>query len=96
MRANLPAAALSDDLVLQASLSQEAVPSVHQTYAYTTPGYNPCGSNAASPSSPPSKGACACRTGGSARFDADVVAFLFAALGAGLAFRAGGSRRRRG
>jgi hypothetical protein len=93
MRANLPAAALSDDLFLQASMSQDPVPSLHQTYAYTTPGYNPCGSNAAASPSAPSKGACACRTARSNPFDPDVAAFVFVALGGGLAIRARGSRR---
>jgi hypothetical protein len=95
LRADLPAAALADDLVLQASTTQAAVPSVHQAYAYTTPGYNPCGSNSAAPSSPP-KGACACRTSrGAARFDVDGVGLGFAALGVSLAFRARARRRRR-
>jgi hypothetical protein len=97
MRADLPATALADDLVLQASTSQVAVPSVHQSFAYTTPGYNPCGSNSATPSSPPAKGACACRTSRSTSgFDVDGVGLGLAALGVSLALRGRARRRRRG
>jgi hypothetical protein len=51
LRSYLPAAALSDDLVLEASPSQDQVTSFHQTTQYTVADYNPCSSanQAASP-----------------------------------------------
>jgi hypothetical protein len=42
LRAFLPASALSSDLVIEASASQDIVPSFHQTQTYTDPTYNPC------------------------------------------------------
>jgi hypothetical protein len=42
LRADLPAEALSKDLVLEAESSQQSVQSVHSTNNYSDPNYNPC------------------------------------------------------
>ncbi len=42
LRAFLPQTALGTDLVLEASPSQQSIPSVHTTSVYTDPSYNPC------------------------------------------------------
>ncbi len=42
LRADLPAAALTTDLVLEATASQTTVANFHTTQTYTDPSYNPC------------------------------------------------------
>jgi hypothetical protein len=42
LRANLPASALDNDLVLEATPSQTSVSNVYQTDVYTIAGYSPC------------------------------------------------------
>jgi hypothetical protein len=94
MRAYLPAAALSNDIVLQASPSQDVVSSFHQVTQYSIPNYNPCsGQNQGTPSNPKSfLGACACRTaGGLPLRRGDLVLLALVGLGVGLSVR----RRRR-
>jgi MYXO-CTERM domain-containing protein len=94
LRADLPAAALSDDIVLQASPSQDPVPSFHQATQYTIANYDPCsGQNQSSSSSQrPSAGACACRTTDAAPVGTrDLALLAVAGLGAVLSVR----RRRR-
>jgi hypothetical protein len=51
LRADLPATALSQDLILEASASQAQVSSFHVTNTYTDPSYNAC----------PDSGGCECR-----------------------------------
>jgi MYXO-CTERM domain-containing protein len=94
LRADLPVGALSNDFVLQASPSQDVVPSFHQATQYTIPNYNPCsGQNNSSPNSQQSSfGACACRTTDAAPLQGkDLVLLAVAGLGAVLSVR----RRRR-
>jgi MYXO-CTERM domain-containing protein len=94
LRADLPATALSDDLVLEASPSQVQVPSFHQATQYTIPNYDPCsGQNQASSNSQQrSAGACACRTTDAAPVGGrDLALLAVAGLGAVLSVR----RRRR-
>jgi hypothetical protein len=65
MRSFLPQTALANDLVLEASPSQENVSGVHRTSIYTDPSYNPCGSSGSSGSNGASGGAAsggACST----------------------------------
>jgi hypothetical protein len=45
LRADLPAAALAADLVLEATESQTSVANMHTTQKYTDPNYNPCPGN---------------------------------------------------
>jgi hypothetical protein len=49
LRANFPSAALTVDLVIEATAAQVPATNVHTTQTYTDPTYNPCpsGSNAA-------------------------------------------------
>lgn len=90
LRAQLPSTALANDLVLEASPSQDAVPSFHVTQQYTVPDYNPCpsSSNGAS-SSNSSQAACATAPRPGARYTDVIVACMVAI---GIAF---GARRRR-
>lgn len=95
MRADLPVAALNTDIVLEASPSQDVVPSFHQTTKYTIPNYNPCsGQNqnngSSSNSQQPSVGACAMTDAAPLR-SRDLVLLAVAGLGAVLSVR----RRRR-
>jgi MYXO-CTERM domain-containing protein len=60
LRADLPAAALSADLILEATADQSSVSNVHSTSVYTDPKYQPC-PNSATSSSSSSNGGCACR-----------------------------------
>jgi hypothetical protein len=65
LRATLPASSLTADLILEASPSQDPMPSFHQTSQYTIANYNPCGSNANGASSNQSGNSglgCMCRT----------------------------------
>jgi Uncharacterized protein conserved in bacteria (DUF2330) len=59
MRSFLPQTALANDLLLEASPSQQSMPGVHTTSLYTDPSYNPCpsSSNGASTGAA-SSGAC--------------------------------------
>ncbi len=82
LRALLPAAALSTDLVLEATPSQAQVPSFHVTSTYSDPSYNPCPNNGPG---------CDCRTSESPR-TALPDAFL---LGLGAAIVGLSLRRRR-
>lgn len=95
LRADLPASALSDDLVLEASADQSQVPSFHQTTAYSVANYNPCpaqNQGASSSGSSTSIDGCACRTTDAAPLRSrDLVALGLAAFGGVLAVR----RRRR-
>jgi MYXO-CTERM domain-containing protein len=63
LRADLPASALANDLVLGAAPSQASVPNVHHTDTYSDPSKAPTCPNAstASSSSPSSSGDCACK-----------------------------------
>jgi hypothetical protein len=94
LRADLPAAALSDDLVLEAAPSQDPVPSFHQTTAYTVANYDPCPANqgTSSGASQPAVGVCGCRTIDSVPLRrGDLVILTLAGLGGVLSVR----RRRR-
>jgi MYXO-CTERM domain-containing protein len=93
LRANFPSAALTADLVIEATSAQVPATNVHTTQTYTDPTYNPCpsGSNAAGGSSLGSLGGCGCRTAESRRRrNADVIG-----LGVVAAAVAFGARRRR-
>jgi hypothetical protein len=93
LRASLPATALGNDLVLEASASQVPVPSFHATQLYTVPNYNPCASagNGATQSSGSGQSSSACATTPKpgTRY-ADAIVLLLASVG--IAF---GARRRR-
>lgn len=93
LRADLPAAALSDDLALEAAPSQDVVASFHQTTQYTTANYDPCsGQNAAASAQRPSVAICGCRTIDAAPPPTrDIALLAVAGLGAVLSVR----RRRR-
>jgi MYXO-CTERM domain-containing protein len=94
LRANLPANALANDLVLEAAPSQQPVNSVHTTSTYTDPNYNPCPkTSSATSSGSSSSSGCACRTAESSPRDryADVIAMGLGAVGLALSLR----RRRR-
>jgi MYXO-CTERM domain-containing protein len=70
LRADLPASALSKDLILEATMTQDTASNLHSTSTYTDPNYNPCpgsksGSNGAAPA--PSSSGCACTTAESPR-----------------------------
>jgi hypothetical protein len=69
LRADLPAAALATDLILEATASQTSVTNMHSTQKYTDPSYNPCGgTNAGTTSRGSGQGeSCAIRTKASAR-----------------------------
>jgi hypothetical protein len=93
LRADFPASALSDDLILEATASQTPVSNLHQTSVYTDPHYNPCpgSSNNAAPNSS-GAGGCACRTVESPRDRyADAVVLCMGVAGIALSLR----RRRR-
>jgi len=90
MRADLPVGALSADLVLEASPSQDVVPSFHQATQYTIPNYNPCSGQNNSSSNSQQAGACA-MTGAPPLRSRDLVLLAVAGLGAVLSVR----RRRR-
>jgi MYXO-CTERM domain-containing protein len=90
LRASLPAAALSADLILEATTPQAVVSNVHTTSVYTDPNYNPC-PNSASASNSNSHSGCACETQ-----DAPHAHYADAILAAlGLVAVAGIARRRR-
>jgi hypothetical protein len=98
LRSSLPAAALSADLILEATASQASVSNVHTTSVYTDPSYKPaCPSNGASPNS---GGGCACRADDSphAHYEDVIAGCLLLAAGLGIARRrsarrcAGGAR----
>jgi MYXO-CTERM domain-containing protein len=100
LRADLPIAALSTDLRLEAAPSQTAVPSFHQTTSFTDPSFDPCGSVRSARSSfepppptsqPADDGACACRSARMQDAAGTAVVVALGALGASLAMR----RRRR-
>ncbi|HEX8796674.1 MAG TPA: DUF2330 domain-containing protein [Polyangiaceae bacterium] len=95
LRADLPIGALTNDLALEASPSQDPVSSLHTAVGYTVSNYNPCSTqnqNSASPVSQPAFGACACRTTDAAPVQTrDLALLAVAGLGAGLSVR----RRRR-
>jgi MYXO-CTERM domain-containing protein len=93
LRANLPAAALSADLVLEASASQAVLPNVHYTSAYTDPKYQPC-PNSATPSGGSHSSGCACRADDEphAHYEEAIVGALGFAAIAGIARRRRGSR----
>jgi hypothetical protein len=70
LRADLPAAALATDLILEATASQTSVANMHSTQKYTDPSYNPCGGTNAGTTSRGGAGqgsSCAIRTNESAR-----------------------------
>jgi len=92
LRANLPAGALTADLILEASPSQDQVPSFHSTSRYTIANYNPCGnsgSNGASSSSSNDLG-CMCRTAKPSTRYADAIGVML-----GIFVLGGVVRRRR-
>ena len=94
LRADLPIDALANDLVLEASPSQDPVSSLHTAVGYTIPNYNPCSAQnqGTSSGSQSSINACACRTTDAAPLQTSDIALLaVAGLGAGLSVR----RRRR-
>ncbi len=96
LRADLPAAALGTDLMLEATPSQTPVANLHTTEKYTDPNYNPCGSaNAGTASANSNSGqgsSCTIRTKDSPRARyADAVELSFGTALMALALR----RRRR-
>jgi MYXO-CTERM domain-containing protein len=77
LRAFLPASALARDLILEASPTQDQVPSFHQTNTYTDPSYKAC----------PDSGGCECRASETPRSrfaDAFVLGVGAVVLGASL------------
>ena len=79
LRADLPASALANDLVIEATQSQAAVSNTHATSKYTDPSYSPC---------PATGGKSSCTAAADVpRRYADVVGFAAAAFGVGLALR---------
>jgi MYXO-CTERM domain-containing protein len=96
LRASLPAAALSADLILEAAPSQDLVTNVHSTSTYTIANYNPCANTngatgSGSSGSSGNSGGCACKTEDSPHAhyaDAILASLGFIAL-------AGIARRRR-
>jgi hypothetical protein len=81
LRADLPAGALANDLVLEATPSQAPVSNVHQAGKYTDPGFSPC----------PQNGSCAAASADSRDRFADATALAIGAAGVVLTLR----RRRR-
>jgi hypothetical protein len=84
LRADLPATALSQDLLLEATASQNSVSNSHHTNAYTIANFNPCGStkNAATSTSSSGNGnssGCGCRAAESRDRDADVLVWSLGA-----------------
>jgi hypothetical protein len=106
LRASFPAAALSTDMVLEATTSQLPVSSQHSTNAYTVPSYDPCppATSAATMATvpamqaapPSSAGGCACRIAKARRGHGramDAALLLFGAAGFAMRLR---RRSRRG
>jgi hypothetical protein len=88
LRANLPASALTADLVLGAAASQDPVPNFHVASGYTIPNYNPCGSSG-NGASPKSSSACSTSPRPGTRY-------VDALLGLGVALGIAWGARRRG
>jgi hypothetical protein len=91
LRALLPSTALANDLILEASPSQAAVPSFYTTQQYTVPNYNPCANNSAASTS--STNVTACTTSPKRAGTRYTGAILLCIGLVGIAF---GARRRRG
>jgi hypothetical protein len=94
LRADLPAAALATDLVLEATESQTSVTNMHTTQKYTDPNYNPCPStNSGANANGNSGSSCTIRANESRRARYARVAEL--SFGGGLLALALRRRRRR-
>ena len=104
LRADLPSAALSQDLSLEATASQAPVSNLHHTDAYTIANYDPCASvstkavmlgSGSGARSATNDGAAAggCRTANSRRDRSDLVVWFAAAAALTLSLRRRGSGR---
>jgi hypothetical protein len=92
LRANLPAGALTADLILEATASQDQAPSFHATSQYTIANYNPCGkssSSGAGASSSSNDLGCMCHTAKPSTRYADAIGVMLSV------FVLGGVVRRR-
>jgi hypothetical protein len=93
LQSQLPAAALTQDLVLEATASQATVSNTHHTDTYTIPNYDPCKSSSnASPSASTSSGGSGCRTAASREVHADAAEWCVGLIAVLLSF---GRRRPR-
>jgi hypothetical protein len=97
LRAALPVGALSQDLVLEATASQNPVSNAHHTNSYTIANYDPCAGpsqkNGAAPAA--SSSGCSCRTVESNDRYADVLMLSLGTAGLLLSLRRRTARARR-